>query len=103
MDSALGLRAAAPTSRARIFSNPHRRGAGNAADGLIPLIVKRIVGNVVLHDVTPQVLRRPAGQWVDLDQTKLRISLDDADVRARGRLLAPDACDPGAQARQHLS
>ena len=103
MDSALSLRAAAPSPGANIFSDLHRRRAGKTADRVIALIVKRIVGDVMLNDVIPDVSGGPAGQWVNLDQAKLRISLDYSGSRARCRLITSYSSDPRPQAREHLA
>src|SRR5258705_13911525 len=97
MNSAFSLVCAAASSRASVFPDLNRRGAGHAAQRWVALIVERVVGNIMLHDVFPNIFRRPTRERVDLNQTKLRISLDDPCSRARRRLIAPDPRYPGTQ------
>src|SRR5439155_10483223 len=89
-----------------ILAGLHRTGAVGAADTRIVLVVERIVGDLVQLDVGPDVLGRPPGERVELDQSELQVPFDQLGVRARGRLLASDAGDPGPiavqRARQRL-
>src|SRR5437667_191458 len=63
--------------------------------------VERVVGDLVQLDVGPDVLPFPFGERVELDQLELRVPFDQLGVRARGRLLAADAGDPGFVAFQN--
>src|SRR5690242_19927702 len=96
VQAALGLGEAGPAALAAVA----RRGARRAADRVVALVVQRVVGQVALVDALPDVLLGPVDQRVVLPQLPLLVPLDGLGVRARGRLLAPDAGDPGVRAGQ---
>src|SRR3989475_6422066 len=97
---ALGLGEAGPAPGPRILAGLHRAGAVGAADARIVLVMERVVGDLVQLDVGPDVLPLPFGERVELDQFELRVPFDQLGARARGRLLAADAGDPGFVAFQ---
>src|SRR4051812_9547306 len=86
-------RPAAVTARAR-------QSARRAADRVVALIVKWVIGQVVLGDVVPDILVRPRRQRVELPDTPALVALDLLRVRARRSLLAADAGDPGLHTGQ---
>src|ERR1700751_3157826 len=69
-------------------------GARRAADRGVAKVMQRVVGKVVLVDVSPQVLLRPVGQRVDLPDAPALVPLELGRVRARRRLLTADPRDP---------
>ena len=75
-------------------------GARRAADRRVALVVQRVVRQVALVDPPPQVLLGPVEERVVLPDPALVVELDRLRVRARGRLLAADAGDPGVGAGQ---
>src|SRR5437763_6422747 len=56
-----------PAARPPVLPRRDRSRAGGAADALVPLIVERVIGHVVRPHVVPDLLFRPVGQRVDLD------------------------------------
>src|SRR5437763_11613726 len=70
-------------------------GAGGAADRGISLVVQRVVGELVLVDVAPQVLLAPVGQRIHLPDSALLVTLELGRRRPRGGLLPANAGDPG--------
>src|SRR6266566_340297 len=79
-------------SRARFASNRNETA-----------VVQCVVGNVVIADVAPYLLRRPKAQRVEFHQRLLRraeraIELDDGNIGARaGTLILPLAGHPRAK------
>ena len=90
-----------PAAGARVLARARRAGAGRAADRRVPLGVERVAGHVVLADVVPDLLDRPLGERVQLDEPAVVVvDLDLADVRAGRPLLAAQPGDPGVEARR---
>src|ERR1700730_4161195 len=100
MQSALRFVEPRPASGARIFSRPHTSRAMGASNAGIAAIVQRIVGQVVVMDVTPDFCGGPIDERVDLDQMKLRVPLHFESAGARRGLIATDAGHPRAQPRE---
>src|SRR3954447_1917325 len=73
-------------------------GAVRAADGLVPLVVQRVVGKVVLGDVAPHVLVGPVGQRRGLPLLVLDVPAELRSVRPQRRLVAAQAGDPRVDA-----
>ena len=94
MSTALGLVLACP---ATVATAPGHR-ARRAADRLVALIVQRVVRQVVLEDVAPEVLVGPVGERVQLPDAALLVLLELGRAGPRRRLLAADAGDPGIDA-----
>src|SRR5947209_14196510 len=90
MNPALGLVGARPAPLAA----GARLGAGRASDRGIALIVERVVWQIVLVDVAPEVLLGPVRQRVDLPQAARIVALELGRVRSGRGLLAPDPADP---------
>src|SRR5207245_8203299 len=59
VDPALYLAGAGPTSGPFGLACMDRPGARPATDRRVPLVVERVVGDVVLEEVVPDVLARP--------------------------------------------
>ena len=62
VQSALRLLLPGPTPFAAVAG----QGAGGAADGIVPLVVERMVGKIVLVHVAPDVASRPVGERIEL-------------------------------------
>jgi len=87
MQAALGLGKPGPASGALVFAQTNRASAMRAANTGKILIMKRVVRNVVLDQVTPDLSRTPVRDWVDLDETKRLVPCDFRAGGARGRLI----------------
>ena len=75
--------------------------ARRAADRRVALVVERVVGHVVLAHVVPDLVLRPFGERVELDdRAVVVVDLDLADVGARRPLVAAQAGDPGVERRE---
>src|SRR5438093_6241064 len=102
MQAALGLREAGPATGAGILSRLDGAGAVRASEARVPLIVQRVVGNVMPLDIGPHILGRPTRQGIELDQFKLRVPFDNFRSRATGRLFATNAGNHGLIPLQRL-
>ena len=69
----------------------------SAANARIVEIMQRIVRNIVLADVCPNLIACPVNNWIDFDELELGIPFDFARLRARSGLIAPDRGDPRIQ------
>src|ERR1700748_1920638 len=96
VQAALGLRQPGPAALAAGAGRRARR----APDRVVALVVQRVVGQVALGDPLTHVLLRPIDERVVLPDPALVVELDRLGVRARRRLLAADAGDPGVRAGQ---
>src|ERR1700733_2785981 len=81
MYAALGLVQARPAAVAAVA---WKRARG-AADRVVPLIVEWVVRQIMLEDVSPDVLLGPVGERVELDDPAPLIMLELFDVLARDR------------------
>src|SRR5688572_26115500 len=94
VDAAFELVAAGPAACALVLTRDDGTRAGNTADRRIARVMQRVVRNLVHVDVGLDALRVPVDDRLHLpDAVSLR-PLDLLSVRARRRLLAPDAGDP---------
>src|SRR5436190_5687894 len=92
-----------PATRALLLAGLDRARARSAADRRVALVVERVVRDVVLAHVVPDLVLRPLGERVQLDdRAVVVVDLDLADVRARRPLVAAQAGDPGVESMQHL-
>src|SRR5207244_2877852 len=89
-----------PAAGALVLAGLHRARARIATDRRIAAIVQRVVGNIVLVQVVPHVFRAPVGERAELPQAVDGIERRFFQAGARVRLLAPEAGDPGALARE---
>src|SRR5687768_16375371 len=64
-----------PSTGSEILSGFERTGTGRASDASIAAVVQRIVGNIVLTDVGPDIIQRPIQQRIKLRQAVARIPL----------------------------
>src|ERR1700729_1617853 len=86
VDAAPGLVQAGPASLTAVA----RAGARLAPDRPVALVVQRVVGQVALEDIAPQVLLAPVGQRVDLPDPAAVVVLELAGAGAGRSLLATD-------------
>ena len=70
------------------------------ADRRVAAVVQRVVGQPALADVRPAVVVAPVGERVRLPQLVRRVPAELRRVRARRRLVAADAGDPGVEAAE---
>src|SRR6266853_2072378 len=76
-------------------------GAGGAADRGVAEVVERVVGEVVLVDVRPDLVSGPISQRGDLGEAFMRgIGRNDRRFLARWRLVPAQAGDPRVVSRQ---
>src|SRR5215813_10064345 len=102
MKTALGLRRAAPaTATLRLTALNHRR-ARCTANRSVAVIIKWVVRDSVLVDVTPHLTCGPVSQRIYFEQTELSIALNDAGRRAGCGLIATNCGDPCSQSLQRL-
>src|SRR5262245_35353692 len=84
----------------------YRTRAGLAADGNEPAIVQRVVRDVIVADVSPDLRRRPETERVELHEWPLgraerAIELNDRNIGARARALVLTLSgDPGLERRE---
>ena len=93
MEAALGAARAGP---AAVAAGAGARRVG-VADRLVAAVVQRVVGQPALADVGPAVVVAPVGERVRLPQLVRRVPAELRRVRARRRLVAADAGDPGVE------
>ena len=67
---------------ALLLVRPRRPGAGHAADRAVAGVVQRVVGDLVGHDVAPDVLLRPVRERLDLPHAVAVGTLELLRVRA---------------------
>ena len=67
------------------------------ADRRVALVVQRVVREAAFADVGPAVLVAPVGERVRLPELVLLVPAELRRVRARRRLVAADAGDPGVE------
>src|SRR5262249_45512580 len=91
-----------PSPTVLVRSGDHAASAGDASDARVTVIVERVVGQFVSHDVIPHLTACPGGQRIDLHQSVSRVPFDDADVGARRRLIASERRDPGVVTFERL-
>lgn len=96
VQAAFGLAETGPASCAQIFTGLNRARAMGASNAGIIAVVQRVIGYIVLADVTPHHLGSPVGDGIDLDQLKLRIPFQFVSVSSRCGLLSADRSDPGS-------
>src|SRR5207253_9505021 len=99
-----------PPTRAAGLALADRAGARRAADRRVALRVERVQRQVALADVVPDLLLRPLGERVELDdRAVVVVDLDLANVRPGRPLVAAQPGDPGVEPgevlrqRQHLA
>src|SRR3954467_2524556 len=75
------IRLPPPAARPQVLARLGRSGARRAADGRGALVVQRVVRQVVLAHVVPDLLLRPLGERIQLhDRAVVVVDLDLADV-----------------------
>src|SRR5581483_1860767 len=90
-----------PAAVARSLARRQCARARGAADRGVAAVVERVVGDVALAHVLPDLLLGPLGERVELDdRAVVVVDLDLADVRPGRPLVAPQAGDPGVERRQ---
>src|SRR5205807_9677993 len=84
-----------PAPRARILTRLCRPRAGGASDGGETRVVQRVIGDVAVVDVFPNLLRGPGGQRRDLrDSAVLQIGRNDGGLSPSGDLGAAQSRHP---------
>src|SRR5437899_2061611 len=84
-----------PSAGARVLSFADRARARCASDGLVALVIERVVRDIVGADVIPDLVLGPIGQRRDLnDPAVVVIDFDLADIRASRPLVATQAGHP---------
>src|SRR5581483_5075926 len=102
MQAALDLVGAAPAAGARIFARLYGAGAVGAADARVAAVVQRVVGQLVLDDVCPDLRLAPARERVQLDHVELRVPLHERRLTARARLVTAQTGEIGVEMCQRL-
>src|SRR3954452_16004442 len=95
VDPALGLCGARPAAVAQVAARPDRLRAVGAADRRIAAIVERVVREVVLTDVVPDVALGPIGERVQLPEVE---ALVPAELRRLGTAAGVCPADAGGPA-----
>src|SRR5437763_3187106 len=97
------IRLPPPAAGPRRLVGRDRARARRAADRLVTLVVERVVGDLALAHVVPDLLLGPLGERVQLDHgAVIVVDLDLAAVRPRGPLVTAQARDPGVERVQVL-
>src|SRR5262245_5062635 len=87
-----------PPAVAALLARCERPGAGGTADRRVAAVVERVVGDVALADVVPDLVLGPLGERVELhDSAVVVVDLDLPDVRPARPLVSAQAGDPGVQ------
>src|SRR5215216_5548570 len=94
VDAALELVRAGPPARALVLARGDRPRAVDAPDRRVPLVVQRVVGDLVDGDVRVDALRVPVDERLDLPDAVTLRPLDLLRVGAAQALLAADTGDP---------
>src|SRR6266508_4123060 len=94
VEAALGLLGARPAASPGVLARGRLPGAVGAADRGIALIVERVVGDVVVADVVPDLLLGPVGKWVQLPEPEALVPAELRRLRASLGVGAPDPRDP---------
>lgn len=102
MKAAFCLGGACPATRARVLPAFDGLGAGPAPDAGIAIVVQRVVWQIVRLDVFPDLIAGPGRKRVQLDHLIGVVPLDEPRVSTESRLVAADACDPGAIVGEEL-
>src|SRR6188768_1090138 len=87
-----------PAARPRIVADGHRTRARRAADAGIATVVERVVRNVVLRQVVPDVVMRPPRKWREFSQSMDLVVAFGQNVATIDGLLATQSGEPGALA-----
>src|ERR671929_1824510 len=98
VNAAFELVGAGPPARALALPRLNGPCARDAPDRRVPGVVQRVVRDLVDVDVGLDALRVPVDERLDLPDAVPLAPLDALRVRARQRLLAADAGDPGVEA-----
>src|SRR5579875_1036777 len=84
-----------------VLAGAGRTGTGLTADAGKAALIERVVGDIVLPDVFPDLRGRPVSQWVELEDAAVSpIDFDLTDLGTRRRLAASLAGYPGGRGRQ---
>src|SRR3954470_21592351 len=98
-----GVRLPPPAAGAARCAGLDRARARSAADRGVALVVERVVRDVALAHVVPDLLLVPLGERIELhDRAVVVVDLDLADVRAARPLVAAQAGDPRVERVQVL-
>jgi hypothetical protein len=94
---------AKPVQRRPVRSHPPQSHAcTHAADRTVSLILKRIIGDFVLLDITPDLVARPIRHWIQLQDIQIAQHVEVVEFEDPGalpclRLLTAHAGDPDGE------
>jgi len=94
MQAAFGFVCASPPAGSFMLALSYGLGAVSAPDTRIATVVERVIGQVIAHDVAPDVGSAPTDERIDFDQIPFCVPLDNLSSGAGGRLIAPDRSHP---------
>src|SRR4051794_10806474 len=100
VDPALGLCDARPAAIARRAARPNRLRAVRAADRRVAVIMERVVREVVLTDVVPDVALGPVRDWIQLPKIEFLVPAELRSFGSGGGVSAADASDPAVYGRK---
>jgi hypothetical protein len=91
-----------PASGSRIFPGTDRAGARLATDARILPVMQRIVRNLMIMNISPDLFGVPESQGIQLEQPKPLIPLHHLRMGTGGGLFTPDSGDPSLVVFQHF-
>src|SRR6186997_1627247 len=100
VDPALGLCQARPAARAQVSTRFDRLGAMGATDRRVAAIVKRVVREVVLTDVVPNVALGPVREGVQLPEVEALVPAELRGLGTGAGVCPADAGDPAVYGRE---
>src|SRR5207344_3399578 len=89
-----------PAARPQVLAGSGWARARGATDAAEAAVVQRVVEHVAAAQITTDLAFAPFGQRIELPQAGSGLELPDRQVRARHRLRAPQAGDPGVLSSQ---
>src|SRR3954447_5585483 len=100
VDPALGLCGARPAAVAQVAARPDRLGAVGATDRRVAAIVERVVREVVLTDVVPDVSLGPVRKRVQLPEVEALVPAELRRLGTGAGVCPADAGDPAVYGRE---
>ena len=97
MQTTLCLFRTSPATGAVVFTRVHATGTRKAAYARVPLVVQRIVRDLVFKKVGPDVFFGPSDQRIHFAETELRVPLNRHCGRAGLGLVASNGGDPSIE------
>src|SRR5215216_7853450 len=103
MNATFRLSISCPSTGTRVLTGLHCLGARPATNAGVTIIMQRIVRQVILLDMFPDLITRPCRKRIELDHLIGIVPFDKFCVGAESRLVAADAGDPGIVVGKELS